>query len=120
MPASSSPAIIVSFTDTLTTAGTATINITLPAGSTFIVKSVTLTGTNSNTTATVTANSGATAIVTGGAVGNAIVTFITSTSSPISATNNLRVVCAGVGGTITGGYFTLVSPDAITFTSAVS
>ena len=119
MAASSSPAIIVSFTDTLTFGGTATINITLPAGSTFIVKSLTLRGTDAGTTATVTANAGATAILTGGAVGNAATTFVTSTSSPISATNSLRVVCGGAG-TIAGGFFTLVSPDAITFTSVVS
>ena len=121
MAANASPAMIVSFTDTLTQGGTATINITLPSGSGYTVKSVTLTGTVAGTTATVTANSGATAIF-GGAVtvGNATVTFPTSTATPPVAINNLRVVCGNVGGIITGGFFTMVSASPMTFTSVVS
>ena len=120
MAANASPTMIVSFTDTLqSVAPNNTINITLPAGSGYTVKSVTLTGTNAGTTATVTANAGATAIVTGVTVGNATTTFQTSTASPPVALNSLRVVCAGAG-TITGGYLTLISASPITFTSAVS
>lgn len=118
MAANSAPSMIVSFTDTLTFGGTATINITLPTGAGYVVKSVTLTGTNAGTTATVTANAGATPIVSG-TVGNATTTFFTPTATPPTAINSLRVVCGGAG-TITGGYFTMVAGSPMTFTSAVT
>lgn len=121
MAAAASPCVILQFTDTLTQAGTATLNITFPSGASYIVKSFTLTGTVAGTTATVTANGGATAISGGPVtVGNATVTFNTSLTSPPNAVNSLRVVCGNAGGIITGGYFTLISGDPMTFTAAVT
>jgi hypothetical protein len=113
------PSLEIPFTDTLTPGGaTAKITITLPAGATYLVTSVTLTGTNAGTQCLVTANNAGTTIIAGGTVvGN--VTFTFPIYAGATATTNIQITAQNLG-TITGGSVRLAPASPLTLTTALS